>query len=63
MSKLFSGRYILTVICGFVFAYVAMNNIIPTEAIVSILVMVFVAYFQRDRSTDRNQPDTNGGTK
>ena len=51
MNKLFSGRYILTVICGGVFAYCATLKIIPVDATVSILTMVFVAYFNRQDRT------------
>jgi hypothetical protein len=46
------GRKILTVTCAFVFAYVAIMKIIPVDATVSILTMVFVSYFNRsDRTT------------
>lgn len=55
MNKLLSGRFILTVICGLVFAVTALNKIIPMDATVSILTMVFVAYFNRgDRNGKQN---------
>jgi hypothetical protein len=47
IDKLTSGRLILTVICGLVFAYVAVKKIVPPDAIISILTMVFISYFQR----------------
>lgn len=51
ITKLLSGRFILTITCSIVFAYCAYAKIIPTDAIVSILTMVFISYFQRkDRS-------------
>ncbi len=46
-TKMSSGRWILTVICGLVFAYTAINKIIPVDAVVSILTMVFVNYFNK----------------
>ena len=54
LNKLFSGRWILTLICGIVFWIVATRMIMPTEAVTAIITMVFVSYFQRQ---DRN----NGG--
>jgi hypothetical protein len=47
LSKVLGGRFILTVICGVVFAYVAVRQIIPSEATVSIIVSVMTAYFGR----------------
>ncbi len=55
IEKLLSGRLILTVICGVVFAYVSMTKIIPADAVIAILSMVFISYFQR--------ADRNGGIK
>lgn len=60
INKFASGRYILTVICGVVFAYCATIKIIPVDATVSILTMVFVAYFNR---SDRATENGNGGAK
>jgi len=55
IDKFSSGRWILTVICGIVFAYVAIQKIIPVDATISILTMVFVSYFNRnDRRQDGN---------
>jgi len=51
LTKLLSGRWILTVICGVVFVYCAINKLLPKEAVISIITMVFVAYFDRN---DRN---------
>ena len=46
-EKLLSGRWILTVVCGGVFAYCAVAGKLTPEAIASILSMVFVSYFNR----------------
>ena len=47
MKKLISGRFLLTIISGIVFAYVVCTKTLPAEATASILTMVFVSYFQR----------------
>jgi len=57
VSKFTSGQWILTVTCGIVFAYVSIKKIIPADAVIAILSMVFISYFQRDRSKE------NGGVK
>lgn len=48
-EKLTSGQFILTVACAFVFAWVSVNQLMPPEAVASILTAVFVHYFKRDR--------------
>jgi hypothetical protein len=54
LSKLLSGRYILTLICGLVFAYGAIIKLLPADAVVAIVSMVFISYFQRtDRKGDK----------
>jgi hypothetical protein len=55
LAKIASGRYILTVICGVVFAFAVWKRILPDAATASIITSVFTAYFGR---TDRN---TKGG--
>ena len=53
-NKISSGRWILTVIGGGVFAYVAITGMLPKEATASILTAIFMSYFQRsDRSNDK----------
>ncbi len=49
-DKIFSGRFILTVIIGGTFSYLSIHRIIPSEASVGIIVMVIRDYFSRDRS-------------
>lgn len=51
-SKFMSGRYVLTIICGLVFAYGAIVKLLPADAVVAIVSMVFISYFQR---TDRDK--------
>jgi len=53
IDKLLSGRFILTVICGGVFAWGAVTKIVPPDAVVSIISMVFISYFNRhDRQNE-----------
>ncbi len=59
MDKILSGRFILTVICGLVFAYVSITKIVPPDAVIAILSMVFISYFQR---ADR-KPENGGQSK
>lgn len=59
-DKMLSGRLILTVICGLVFAYSSFARILTPEGVLGILTMVFVSYFQRN---DRNGNKDNGGAK
>ena len=56
IEKLLSGRFLLTVICGFTFAILAIKKVLPNEATIGILILVFEAYFHRG---DRKQE--NGG--
>jgi len=55
-TKLSSGRYILTLIGGSVFAYVSYKGIIDKDIIANILTMIFISYFQRDRTKENGQP-------
>ena len=57
VSKCLSGRFILTVICGVVFAYISCKRLIPAEAQVAIIVSVFRDYFGRtDRPKEEGKP-------
>ncbi len=56
-EKLLSGRYLLTIICGVVFAYCSVRKIMPIDATISIISMVFISYFNRhDRPANGGQP-------
>ena len=58
LSRILSGRYILTLICGCVFAYCSITKIMPVDATISIVSMVFISYFNRS-----DRPKENGGVK
>lgn len=58
LNKILSGRFILTVITGIVFAFASWKGWIPKDTIATIIVMVFTLYFSR---TDRNGKPPTGG--
>lgn len=57
LAKLLSGRYFLTVVSGIVFIYATYTKLLNSEAVATIITMVFINYFQRDRKQE------NGGVK
>ena len=57
VPKLMSGRYLLTVIGGLVFAYAVWRKLLEPQATASILTAIIMSYFSRN---DRIQ---NGGQK
>lgn len=56
MNKLLSARYILALICGAVFAYLAITKSLSVESVTGILTLVFVSYFSKKRgnNVDKN---------
>ena len=48
VEKMTSGRFILTVITGVVFGYMAVTGKITGEASAAIIATVFTAYFNRN---------------
>ena len=54
LMKASSGRWILTIIAGGVFAYAVYKRILPDAAVAAILVGVFDSYFYRQ---DRKKGD------
>jgi hypothetical protein len=50
MSKLSSGKFILTVIAAFVFAYCAVRSIIPPDKTYDIISIIVVAYFMKGQN-------------
>ncbi len=49
MSKLSSGRFLLTIIVGLAFGYCVLSKTLQPEAISAIIMMVFTSYFNRQR--------------
>lgn len=60
VSKVLSGRFILTVIIGATFAYISIRGRIPSEAVIGVIVMVMRDYFSRP---DRSKEESNGSPK
>ena len=48
INKLLSGRFLLTVIVGLVFGYMAIRGKMTSEACSAIIATVFTAYFNRN---------------
>jgi hypothetical protein len=55
LTKLVSGRFILTIAAAFVFVWAALSKVLSPAEIVAVVMFVFQAYFHRN---DRN---TKGG--
>jgi hypothetical protein len=53
--KFMSGRFLLTVIAGLVFAWCACRQIISGEATAAILTAVFTSYFHRPDRARRGE--------
>lgn len=51
--KVTSGRWILTMACAFCLIYGTIKDIIPTETLCTIIGMVFISYFQRDKTASK----------
>jgi hypothetical protein len=49
-SKLLSGRWIWCVVGAFVFAYLAMNQLMPASDVKMILAIIVTFYFTKDRT-------------
>lgn len=56
VEKLLSGRFILTIICGLTFAYLAIKGKLEAAAVTAVIGSVFASYFDRnDRKPPQNQ--------
>lgn len=55
LDKVLSGRWILTVVCGFVFAFAVWKRYMPDAATASIITSVFTAYFGRNDRTKEGE--------
>lgn len=55
-KKIFSGKYLFTILTGFVFLYAVYSKVLNGEQIYGVIMLVIAAYF------GKQQPPTNGGT-
>ena len=53
LNKFTSGKFWLTIISGFVFAYVACRGILDSQAVSAILGSVFTSYFMKDNHVQK----------
>lgn len=53
MNKLLSGRFYLTVVAGFVFAYCSLKGMFEGKDIMIVVLLIFNWYFQRERSNGK----------
>lgn len=56
IEKLTSGRFILTLIAGMVFAYCAVRGIITSDKTYDIISIIVVAYFMRSQNGTTPKP-------
>jgi len=54
VKKIVSGRFVLTVLSGIVFAYATYAKLLEAQAVSAILTAVFMSYFSR---SDRKEGD------
>lgn len=54
IKKLTSGRFILTIIAGLVFAYATYTKILEAQAVSAILIYVFTSYFDKNKTDGSN---------
>ena len=51
MSKLLSGRYLLTVIVGSIFAYLSITKYLSPEMVIDVIKLVAMFYFLKKETT------------
>jgi len=61
--KITSGRFIFTIVVGFVFAYLACTGILKEDRIMEVTLIVLYAYFSRPRLNEHvvsDEKDSDG---
>ena len=61
--KITSGQFILTVIVGFVFAYLAVNEVLKEDRVMEVTLVVLYAYFTKNRNGSNGNGDNGNGKK
>ena len=54
LEKLLSGRFLLTIITGFTFAWLAIHGILPPDKVFDVIFIVFALYFSKNRNEKPN---------
>ena len=49
VEKLTSGKFLLTIMVGISFLYATFTKLLSPEAVATIITMVFISYFQKDK--------------
>lgn len=57
-EKLLSGRYILTIIAGVVFAFMSLSGKLPQDKVMEVILVVIYAYFNKPRQETNGTPKT-----
>jgi len=58
LEKLLSGRFILTLIVGCVFAYCSCTGMLGVDKVMEVILLVIYGYFTKNRSQP-NPPKNN----
>ena len=53
--KVTSGRFIFTIIVGFVFAYLACTGALKEDRVMEVVLVVLYAYFTQKRQNGNNE--------
>ena len=51
MSKIFSGRFLFTLIAAFVFAVLSLKGTLPQDKVMEVILLIVYAYFNRNDRT------------
>ena len=54
LSKVFSGKWLLTVACAIAFVWCVVNKQLEAAAIAAVVTSVFGAYFSKDNKNGKN---------
>ena len=55
-AKILSGRWLLTVLVGLTYAFLACQQFIPIDKVSEITLLVFYAYFTKPRTNNTTPP-------
>lgn len=50
LEKLLSGRFIFTIVCAGVFAYLSVTQVLPMDKVFDVILICFYAYFTKPRT-------------
>ena len=60
IDKTCSGRFVLTLVCGYCFVWAVTHKMLSSAVTATILVSVFKDYFNRDRNGGNHVGETAG---